>query len=174
MHKFNRLFSKVLIGASIVIGGICLLGFGSPATGVKVASMVGVACAGFGLLVGGVLLMSSKSAVETSLTTEREKILLKIIRDHGGKVTPAEIAAKSHLSIAESQEGLDALCAAGAGDMEILKGGKLLYVFHGILTDEEKSTSQDVMNMDRDDPLREFKQELSDEYLPDHLREDDV
>ena len=145
IHNFNRLFGKVMIGLSLLICTICFFSLGKEGT-IGTLGLIGFTLGVVGLLMGALLWWTSGKKARLQLTTDREKMLLNIIKQHGGKVTPAEIATSSDLSIVESQEALDELCRAGAGELEIIDGGKLVYVFHGFLSAEEKSKSRNVLD----------------------------
>ncbi|MBT4837711.1 MAG: hypothetical protein HON94_10240 [Methylococcales bacterium] len=74
-----------------------------------------------------------------------ERQLLELIAQHHGKVTSSDIALNTHMTLQEAEDSLKALCQNGKGEIQLTKEGKMLYVFFGFISDEEKQTSKNVM-----------------------------
>ncbi len=77
---------------------------------------------------------------------EKESMILKIAAAQNGKVTIAEIAKDTSLSLAESKAPLEKMNSSGVTEVQITDGGSLVYVFSGLLSPAEKDTSKDALN----------------------------
>lgn len=76
----------------------------------------------------------------------RERELLKIIAARDGRITPAEIAAVTDLTIAEAEQQLSKLCRHGSGELQLTPDGKTVYVFFGFLSEQEKTDTKSAMD----------------------------
>ena len=75
-----------------------------------------------------------------------ERDLLKVIAERGGRITPAEIAAATNLTIAESEDKLRKLCRHGSGELQLTSDGRSVYVFFGFLSEDEKAGAKSAMD----------------------------
>ncbi|MCP4701035.1 MAG: hypothetical protein GY862_29905 [Gammaproteobacteria bacterium] len=104
----------------------------------------------FFLLTGlaGVYLAVSNIRKKRRKSGERmERELLKLVAAANGRITPAEIAVNSGLTLKEAEEHLSHMCRGGNGELQLTKDGKMVYVFFGFLSPEEKASAQNVMDM---------------------------
>lgn len=63
---------------------------------------------------------------------QREKQILQLAADKGGRITAEEVAMVSNLNIEECRKILDALCLQGAGQLQVTAEGVMEYVFSGL------------------------------------------
>ncbi len=95
------------------------------------------------LVFGAILIKINYFNPRQLLKREEERIILQMISRKLGKITPIEIAAETPWSIDESKAFLDKMKKQGHCSVELTNSGEILYVFSGLVTDEEKETSQD-------------------------------
>ncbi|NOK36719.1 hypothetical protein [Corallococcus exercitus] len=65
-----------------------------------------------------------------------ERIVLACAKQHGGRVTIAEVAASSQLSFTEAKEVLEGLSHAGACTVDVTENGAFIYAFSGLMPRE--------------------------------------
>jgi predicted transcriptional regulator len=73
-----------------------------------------------------------------------EKAVLACAKQHGGRVTIAEVATESDLSFTEAKEVLEELSRAGACTVDVTEEGAFIYEFLGLLPREAKREALDV------------------------------
>jgi hypothetical protein len=78
---------------------------------------------------------------------EKESIVLKMANAKKGKITIAEVAMDSQLNLDESKTILEKMSADGVAELQITDGGSLVYVFTGLLSEKEKQTSKEPLNI---------------------------
>ncbi len=70
-----------------------------------------------------------------------ETTILKLARQHKGRLTPVELAVNSSLSLEESQEALEEIVRRGYAEIAVADTGSIIYEFPGFLrfddSDEE-------------------------------------
>lgn len=98
------------------------------------------------LAAGLYLLLSYRKRKVRYLIERNERQLLQAIADANGRVTIAEIAYKTHMTLKESELALKALCKDGRGELQLTETGKMVYVFFGLLSEDEKNTAKSVMD----------------------------
>jgi len=81
----------------------------------------------------------------------KERTVLNLIKDEGGKITPIELAAKTKLTFDEAKGFLDNLIEKCSGSTQITESGNLVYVFEGFLSEKDKGTAKDVLEFDEHD-----------------------
>ncbi|MBN8229986.1 hypothetical protein JYK02_20950 [Corallococcus macrosporus] len=62
-----------------------------------------------------------------------ERAVLACAKEHGGRVTIAEVAAASQLSFTEAKEVLEGLSRAGACTVDVTENGAFIYEFSGLM-----------------------------------------
>ncbi|WP_404366790.1 hypothetical protein ACIHQR_38225 [Corallococcus coralloides] len=62
-----------------------------------------------------------------------ERAVLACAKEHGGRVTIAEVAAGSQLSFTEAKEVLEGLSRAGACTVDVTENGAFIYEFSGLM-----------------------------------------
>ncbi|MHA7627317.1 hypothetical protein [Corallococcus sp. M7] len=62
-----------------------------------------------------------------------ERAVLACAKEHGGRVTIAEVAASTHLSFTEAKEVLEELSRAGACTVDVTENGAFIYEFSGLM-----------------------------------------
>ncbi|NPC45775.1 hypothetical protein D7X99_06560 [Corallococcus sp. AB032C] len=65
-----------------------------------------------------------------------ERAVLTCAKEHGGRVTIAEVAASSQLSFTEAKEVLEGLSRAGACTVDVTENGAFIYEFSGLMPRE--------------------------------------
>lgn len=88
------------------------------------------------------------SSQNNSTPSEQEKqsLVLKAAKQNNGRLTIAEVAMDTTLSLDESKSILESMCTEGIAELQITDGGSLVYVFTGLLTDKEKDTAKEPLN----------------------------
>jgi len=76
---------------------------------------------------------------------EKEKVVLKIANEKNGHLTIAEVAMDTSLSLEESKTVLEKMSADGVAELQITDGGSLVYVFTGLISEEEKATAKEPL-----------------------------
>jgi uncharacterized membrane protein len=77
---------------------------------------------------------------------ERERKALGLARAAGGKLTQAELALDSSLSLDEARKVLDGLVEKGAAELEVSSSGALVYAFPGLISGAEKAAAKPVQD----------------------------
>ena len=93
--------------------------------------------------VAGVGTGASGQTPPTRSEADRERLILRLAEQEHGRVTVPEVAARCDLTIAESKATLDRLVMAQVATIQVTQGGVLVYVFPGLLSDDEKAQSKD-------------------------------
>ncbi|WP_375755803.1 hypothetical protein [Corallococcus exercitus] len=65
-----------------------------------------------------------------------ERVVLTCAKEHGGRVTIAEVAAATQLSFTEAKEVLEELARAGACTVDVTENGAFIYEFSGLMPRE--------------------------------------
>jgi hypothetical protein len=63
---------------------------------------------------------------------ERERLVLRLAKDRGGRLTVADVAMNSDLSTQQAQEVLSKCNVRGLTEMDVSDDGAVVYVFRGI------------------------------------------
>lgn len=72
-----------------------------------------------------------------------ERAVLACAKQHGGRVTIAEVAAGSQLSFTEAKEVLEELSRAGACTVDVTENGAFIYEFNGLMPREPARAALD-------------------------------
>jgi predicted transcriptional regulator len=67
---------------------------------------------------------------------EVEQIVLACVKQHGGRVTIAEVAAETELTFTEAKKVLEELSRAGACTVDVTEQGAFIYEFTGLMPRE--------------------------------------
>jgi hypothetical protein len=95
---------------------------------------------------GAYLAKRSLRSPEPTLTDEeRERLVLRLAADHQGRLTAAEVAAHTPLSLQESQQMLERLEQHRAAELQLTPDGAMVYHFPQLLTAAEKAEAVDVL-----------------------------
>jgi hypothetical protein len=82
-------------------------------------------------------------ATPTRTEAELERLVLRFAEQEHGRVTIPEVAARCDLSISESKASLDRFVMLQVVVIQVTPSGVLVYVFPGLLSDDEKAQSED-------------------------------
>jgi hypothetical protein len=116
------------VDVSDSIGGAVVLAIGAAASGLGARRCLGPA----------------KARRPVLSRDEREHLVLERARAAGGKLTQAELALDSGLSLDEARRLLDELAEKGAAELELSSSGVLVYSFPGLISAAEKSAAKPV------------------------------
>ncbi|MFP2924889.1 hypothetical protein ACLESO_06665 [Pyxidicoccus sp. 3LG] len=75
---------------------------------------------------------------------EIERTVLSVAKQHGGRVTIAEVAAESHLTFTEAKAVLEELSRAGACTVDVTDQGAFIYEFIGLMPREPTREALDA------------------------------
>lgn len=130
-----------MLGSGVVLAGVLLCVWGTsghPAWALIAAIFAGVLPASRGLS-GLIASRSERRSIEArsapprldakSSAAAREKAVLRIARDKGGRVTPSLVALESELSLEEAGRVLDEMAAKGNASMRVRDDGRVEYEF---------------------------------------------
>ncbi|MFZ4615629.1 MAG: hypothetical protein ACOYM2_05420 [Rectinemataceae bacterium] len=144
----KRGLAFLLLILSILFLGASISCFVDAAQGKDVSNSIG---GGFVLLaftlgsgIGALRGLGRRGAKPGLSQDETEHLVLTTASSSGGKLTVAELALESGLSIDEAQESLDGLAAKGVAEIEVTAAGVTLYSFHGLGDDSDKAASVPV------------------------------
>ncbi|RKH68484.1 hypothetical protein [Corallococcus aberystwythensis] len=137
---------KSIIGWALVAFGV--IGFGVEIdhlrTGTAENTVTGFILAAIFILGGLALLRSARRAklppelrdAPALDARDIERAVLACAKQHGGRVTIAEVAAASQLSFTEAKEVLEGLSRAGACTVDVTENGAFIYEFSGLMPRE--------------------------------------
>jgi len=74
---------------------------------------------------------------------DRERAVLRFAEQEHGRVTVPEVATNCDLTVAEAKATLDRLVLQQAATIQVTQAGILVYVFPGLLSDDEKADAKD-------------------------------
>ncbi len=95
---------------------------------------------------GGFLCVSQWKRAKTGTVERAERNILRMIAARSGRITPEEIALEQPLTVEQARERLDALCGGGSGEVQVTRDGRLVYVFFGFLSEEERKSARGVLD----------------------------
>lgn len=108
--------------------------------------------AGLGLASGVALGIIGHRGLGKERRRRAEKMVIAEIARRHGRITTGELAAATTLDLEESRTILQRLCDIGEGEMQVLPGGKFLYVFDDFLPLDQKEAARDPFR----DPLNDL------------------
>lgn len=131
-------------GILLALGSTPFLIFG----GVLAASLTSffgilAGIAGVGLIAGVTLAFIGHRGLGKARRRRKEKMVIAEIARRHGRITTGELAAATTLDLEESRTLLQRLCDMGEGEMQVLPGGKFLYVFDDFLPLDQKEAARD-------------------------------
>jgi hypothetical protein len=149
---------KQIVGAiGIFIGiaciGVSLVGLEEILTGVADGGTYGamfflVGVGGFSVAGGRRMLVDGAKgpkAIGPGEASDPESIVLALAAQGGGRVTVAEVAAKSPLTIDEASETVESLTRRGMADAIVTEGGVVVYQVRGLLSPAAKANAIDIL-----------------------------
>jgi len=97
---------------------------------------------------GGIyLFVSSSRKCRQDSIEKSEREVLALIAEKDGRVTPHEIALNTRMTVEEARNRLDRMCADGSGELRITPEGKTVYVFFSFMSEKEKKSAKNVMEL---------------------------
>ncbi|MFP4031199.1 MAG: hypothetical protein ACLFRG_10545 [Desulfococcaceae bacterium] len=93
----------------------------------------------------GYLCVSQWKRAKTGTVERTERNILRMIAARSGRITPEEIALEQPLTVEQARARLDALCGGGSGEVQVTPEGRLVYVFFGFLSEEERNSARSVL-----------------------------
>ncbi|MCC7495685.1 MAG: hypothetical protein IT204_25265 [Fimbriimonadaceae bacterium] len=72
-----------------------------------------------------------------------ERLVLRLAEEEHGRLTVPETAARCDITIAEAKAALDRLVLMKVATIQVTQSGVLVYVFPGLLSDDDKAGSTD-------------------------------
>jgi len=144
----HRILSWIGMGIAIISFVLVLGGIGAMVEGKEDSSMIiGIILFLSGVIGGFWMYRSNSRKWKNKLAEEREQKLLGMIAAGGGRITPAEVALQTRLSLEKSKAALDELCVKGMGQLNLTEKGNMVYVFEGFLSEEEKDTAKSPLDI---------------------------
>lgn len=113
-------------------------------TGMVIGLLLIFGCIGFA---AGRYVIISRSIIKKQKEQRRERKLLSLIKKKGGRITAFELAAESELSLEEAQNFLEDMCERGAGQVHLTPQGSSLYVFAGVISEQEKKHAKSPIEL---------------------------
>ncbi len=104
---------------------------------------------GLGIAVIPVIVFSvlyAKKRTVRELQESREKRIMRLAMQQGGKLTVPEVVVGCDMDIEAAQQGLDDLTRKGMAGVEVTDSGVLVYAFSSIQHLDEKASSKDILN----------------------------
>jgi len=93
------------------------------------------------------LFVSGSRKYRQGVTEKTEGEVLALIKEKQGRITAHEIALNTRLTVAEARNHLDRICADGSGELQVTPEGKMVYVFFTFLSETEKKSAKNVMEL---------------------------
>ena len=75
----------------------------------------------------------------------REQTVLELAQQHGGRVTIAEVAAETRLTVAEAQATLERLSRQGVAERHLTDDHATVFAFRGLMSAERKAAARDPL-----------------------------
>ena len=123
----------MVFGALVALGVLIEAG----KNGIRAEDILGLLIAGVLPIAGGISMIrsqmrakqSARLAELKSLQTQREKEILQLARQKGGRLAVAEVAAGTSLSLDEAEQAMNEMAARGYVNTEMTDSGVIMYVF---------------------------------------------
>ncbi len=93
------------------------------------------------------MVIKARLGKKKAVQEKKERRILRVIGEKGGRITPFEIASETSLTIEEAKDTLDNMCDNGFGQLQISDTGKMIYVFHGIISEKEKQSAKSPLEI---------------------------
>jgi hypothetical protein len=147
---FHKILSIIGGGVALFSLFLCIAAVGDlmdpaetdPSTGTLIGLFVffgGTAVA------GGFLCVTQWKRSKTGTVERTERMILRMIADRSGRITPEEIAMELPLTVEQARERLNGLCEDGSGEVRVTREGGLVYVFFGFLSEAERNSAPSVL-----------------------------
>jgi uncharacterized membrane protein len=140
------------VGAFLSLGAIINLTEGKEESVVGWLAMVfllGVMPMGLGayLIKKSTQIRKTLSAQNEHMTEQlMERKILQVAAELGGKVTPSEIALKTHISLDKAHLLLQNMQEGGYAELEITQTGAIIYHFRGFLSDDDRQNTMGLLD----------------------------
>ncbi|MDM8515145.1 hypothetical protein QUF76_03010 [Desulfobacterales bacterium HSG16] len=93
------------------------------------------------------MVLKARAGKKKAVQEKKERRILRLITQKGGRVTPFEIASETSLTIEEAKNTLDNMCENGFGQLQVADTGSTIYVFYGIMSDHEKKSAKNPLEI---------------------------
>ncbi len=146
------------IGAAVGAGSLLMVGLSAflllarddTSVGLTMLAFFGATgIAGLGVLIATLRPKGAKAA-------EREQLVLKLAEASGGRITIAQIASQTSLSVAEAKESLEELARQGVAEVLFDDDGAIVYELKGL----GKQDAGGTRHASARNPLREMEEKL--------------
>lgn len=146
------------IGAAIFLGVLAVImffGFLNSSAAISAPATVGALLLTGGLPAAGALLLArGHYADKARLSSRKERLrrqgteaeILRLAREHGGRLAAVEVAIELGTSPEEAKEWLDALALRNQAEVQITKDGVLVYSFYDVRYLGGKESARDVLD----------------------------
>ena len=149
MMKLSGAAGLMMVALFMLLGFLTTDGaFSGPATVVALALTVGLPAAGAALLVRSHLnernRLTGRKAELRQQTLEAE--VLRLAKEHGGRLTAVEVATELALTPEAAKEALDALAVRSQADIAVTEEGVLVYDFYDVRHLGGKSSAKGILD----------------------------
>jgi uncharacterized protein (DUF2384 family) len=146
------------IGAAIALGVLAVImffGFLNSSAAISAPATLGALLLTVGLpAVGALLLVRGHYAERARLRSRKEQLrrqgaeaeILRLAREHGGRLAAVEVAIEMGTSQDEAAEWLEALALRNQAEVQITSDGVLVYQFHDVRYLGGKESARDVLD----------------------------
>ena len=119
---------------------------GAQAIAALIITVLLPAAAGAALITGRLGPRGRLSARREALRRQTmEAELLRLARQHAGRLTLVEVVSELAVSADDAKEALDDLAVRGLADFEVTDSGVVVYVFHDVQHIEDKHDSRGLL-----------------------------
>jgi membrane protein implicated in regulation of membrane protease activity len=145
MFVLGLLFSLFgfLIGGLFLIG-VSMTDYSLPEESLKTDITIGIVLGFIPLLVGIFICKKANNKGKKRQEDLLENEILKLVATLKGKITTAELAANTKLSIKEAESKLEYYVKSGFVERHISEGGVFVYSFLHIISEEEKRRAKNL------------------------------
>ncbi|GAA0306580.1 hypothetical protein GGQ92_001821 [Gracilibacillus halotolerans] len=157
-----RLFFQIiagLIGAAAILFSITFLLGAVTALITKSSTPTSIA----GLIIGAIILIITPAVIgfillkwaftahkiERRKLNKKERMVLQLAEDRGGRLTLTELAMETPLTLEEAKDLLDEWAIKGYATIKISEKGTLVYHFYDSLTIKEKQDAKGVSSFEQ-------------------------
>jgi hypothetical protein len=131
-----------VFGLVMILGSIIQIDKGEKSLGSTIALSLG-----FGVLptVAGLQICRRMKASARQRKIEREEhAIMLLATQHNGKLTPAELAMHTDMSVAQAQRLLEQYTIQGITSIGISESGARVFHFHELISDDEKDRAEEL------------------------------
>ena len=140
------------VGAILSLGAIINMSEGGEKSIIGWLAMVlllGIMPMGLGgyLIKKSTQIRKNLSAQKENMTEQMmERKILQIAAELGGKVTPSEIALKTHISLEKANACLQNMQEGGYAELEVSQQGAIIYHFRGFLSSDDRQNTMGLLD----------------------------